>query len=159
MEFRPFTVELSTRFRATTRRCGVLIRTRDEHGEDHWGEYSPFPDYDAERASRWWRGAMEAARGDWPRPQRETVAVNAIVPLVDPDRARDFATRNGCTTAKVKVGGGSDLSADIARVEAVADALGPAGAIRVDVNGGWDLDEAARCLPLLDRAARTGDVA
>ncbi|WP_084101545.1 o-succinylbenzoate synthase [Demequina sp. NBRC 110051] len=156
MEFRPFTVELSTRFRATTRRSGVLIRMRDEDGVDHWGEYSPFPDYDAERASRWWRGAMEAARGDWPSPQRDTVAVNAIVPLVDPDRARDFATRNGCTTAKVKVGGGSDLAADIARVEAVADALGPAGAIRVDVNGGWDLDEAARCLPLLDRAARAG---
>ena len=156
MEFRPFTVELSTRFRATTRRSGVLIRTRDGAGADHWGEYSPFPDYDAERASRWWRAAMEAAHGRWPAPLRDTVAVNAIVPLVDPDSARDFATRNGCTTAKVKVGGGSDLAADIARVEAVADALGPAGAIRVDVNGGWDLDEAVRCLPLLDRAARAG---
>lgn len=159
MEFRPFTVELSTRFRATTQRAGVLIRARDEDGTEHWGEYSPFADYDAERSSRWWRSALEAARGEWPIPNRDTVAVNAIVPLVGPAEARDFATRNGCTTAKVKVGGGSDLNADLARVEAVADALGPAGAIRVDVNGGWDLDEAARCLPLLDRAARSGGAA
>ncbi|MFV0286168.1 MAG: o-succinylbenzoate synthase [Demequina sp.] len=156
MEFRPFAVELSTRFRSTSRRRGVLIRTRDEAGRDHWGEYSPFPDYDAERSSRWWRASLEAARGEWPAAVRDSVAVNAIVPLVEPGAARDYATRNGCTTAKIKVGGGSDLAADIARVEAVADALGPSGALRVDVNGGWDLDEAARCLPLLDRAARTG---
>ncbi|WP_062070120.1 o-succinylbenzoate synthase [Demequina sediminicola] len=155
MEFRPFTVELSTRFRATTVRTGVLLHTRSPEGLDSWGEYSPFPDYDAERAGRWWRSAMEAARGEWPAPRRDSVAVNSIVPLVGPDAARDFATRGGCTTAKVKVGGGSDLAADIARVEAVADALGRAGRIRVDVNGGWDLEEAVRCLPHLDRAARS----
>ncbi|MDE0572340.1 o-succinylbenzoate synthase [Demequina sp. B12] len=155
MEFRPFTVELLTRFRATTRRSGVLISSADAHGNRHWGEYSPFPDYDAERAGRWWRAAMEAARGEWPDPVRASVAVNSIVPLVGPDQARDYATRNGCTTAKVKVGGGSDLAQDIARVEAVADALGPAGAIRVDVNGGWDVDEAVRSLRALDAAARS----
>ncbi|WP_062077003.1 o-succinylbenzoate synthase [Demequina globuliformis] len=155
MEFRPFTVELTTRFRATTHRTGVLVHTVAADGAHHWGEYSPFPDYDAERASRWWRAAMEAARGEWPEPVRDSVAVNSIVPLVDPERARDYATRNGCTTAKVKVGGGSDLHQDLARVEAVADALGAHGRIRVDVNGGWTLDEAIRCLPHLDRAARS----
>jgi len=38
-------------------------------------------------------------------------------------------------------------------VEAVRDALGPAGKIRLDVNAGWDLDEAARhirCLAAFD---------
>ncbi|WP_061961041.1 o-succinylbenzoate synthase [Demequina flava] len=155
MEFRPFSVELSTRFRATTRRTGVLISTIADDGTRRWGEYSPFPDYDAERATRWWRSAMEAARGEWPQAQRDSVATNSIVPLVGPDEARDFATRGGCTTAKVKVGGGSDLAHDIARIEAVADAVGPKGRIRVDVNGGWDLDEAIRCLPRLDAAARS----
>src|SRR5690554_947043 len=37
MEFRPFTVELRTRFRGLTSRSGVLIRTTDAQGRDHWG--------------------------------------------------------------------------------------------------------------------------
>ena len=39
------------------------------------------------------------------------------------------------------------------RVEAVRDALGPDGAIRVDANGAWDVDEAVTAIRLLDRAA------
>jgi O-succinylbenzoate synthase len=36
-------------------------------------------------------------------------------------------------------------------VEAVRDALGPGGRIRVDANGGWDVDTAARMLGALGR--------
>ncbi|MFW7414655.1 o-succinylbenzoate synthase [Demequina sp. SO4-18] len=157
MEFRPFTVELRTRFRGLTSRSGVLIRMTDAEGRDHWGEYSPFDDYSAERASRWWRAAMEAARGEWPPPVRDSVAVNSIVPEVDPASARAYATAGGARTAKVKVGGGG-LASDVARVEAVADALGAGGRIRIDVNGGWDVDEAVRAITELDRAARAGGV-
>lgn len=158
MEFRPFTVELTTKFRGVTHRSGVLIRGADAEGRERWGEYSPFADYTPERANRWWRAAMEAARGDWPALVRDTVAVNSIVPMVDPDRARTFATAGGARTAKIKVGGGASLAEDAARVEAVADALGPGGAIRIDVNGGWDLDEAVRAITELERAARAGGV-
>ncbi|BDZ62742.1 hypothetical protein GCM10025873_25330 [Demequina sediminis] len=63
MEFRPFRVQLSTRFRGVTERSGVLIKGRAPDGSEAWGEYSPFPDYTPERASRWWEAAMEAARG------------------------------------------------------------------------------------------------
>jgi O-succinylbenzoate synthase len=38
-------------------------------------------------------------------------------------------------------------------VEAVRDALGPAGQVRVDANGGWDVDTAVRMIRLLDRFA------
>ncbi|MDN4480754.1 o-succinylbenzoate synthase [Demequina muriae] len=157
MEFRPFTVELRTRFRGLTSRSGVLVRAIDAEGHEHWGEYSPFADYSPERKSRWWRAAMEAARGEWPAPVRDSVAVNSIVPEVDPERARAYATAGGARTAKVKVGGGT-LADDIARIEAVADALGAGGAIRIDVNGGWELDDAVRAIQALDRAARTGGV-
>src|SRR5207302_1816901 len=34
----------------------------------------------------------------------------------------------------------------VARVEAVRDAIGPAGAIRVDANGAWDVAQARRAL-------------
>ena len=60
----------------------------------------------------------------------------------------------GCATAKVKVAEpGQTLGDDLARVEAVRDALGPQGRVRVDVNGGWDVDEAVGAIRLLDRAA------
>ena len=58
-------------------------------------------------------------------------------------RARSCATRSGCRTAKVKVAEpGQTLAEDVARLEAVRDALGPDGRIRIDANGGWSVDEA-----------------
>jgi O-succinylbenzoate synthase len=57
---------------------------------------------------------------------------------------------SGCRTAKVKVAQPGQADADdIARVEAVRDALGPAGRIRVDANGAWDVSQATRMLRLL----------
>jgi len=51
------------------------------------------------------------------------------------------------STVKVKVGGpGTTLRDDVARVDAVRDALGPAGRIRVDANGSWTLDEAEHAI-------------
>jgi O-succinylbenzoate synthase len=38
-------------------------------------------------------------------------------------------------------------------LEAVRDALGPAGFVRCDANGRWDVDTAVSVIPLLDRAA------
>ena len=41
---------------------------------------------------------------------------------------------------------GQSLADDVARVEAVRDALGSGGAIRVDANGAWDVSQARRAL-------------
>jgi O-succinylbenzoate synthase len=46
---------------------------------------------------------------------------------------------------------GEGLPEDEARVEAVRDALGPSGRIRVDANGAWTVDEAQRAIKALDR--------
>jgi O-succinylbenzoate synthase len=155
MEFRPFRIALSTPFRGVTERRGVLVRGLDEAGQDAWGEYSPFADYSAERASRWWAAAMEAATGRWPEPRHGSVAVNSIVPAVPPADAARLATSHGCRTAKVKVGeAGGSLAADVARVEAVAESLGPGGKVRVDANGAWDVDAAHRALIELDAVVR-----
>ncbi|WP_296666219.1 o-succinylbenzoate synthase [Demequina sp.] len=156
MEFRPFRVELSTRFRGVTERSGVLVRGIGPDGEDAWGEYSPFPDYTPERASRWWEAAMEAAHGAWPAAVRDTVPVNSIVPEVPAGRAAQLATAGGCTTAKVKVAGTVSIRDDARRVEAVAIALGAGGRVRVDANGAWDVDTAVKALKELDAAARAG---
>ncbi|WP_250506552.1 o-succinylbenzoate synthase [Bowdeniella massiliensis] len=141
---------LRARFRGLDRRHGIIL-TR----EGRAAEFSPFIEYDDAYAARWLACAHEALAGELPAPRRDHIAVNVTVPAVDPERAHAMVLASGgCTTAKVKVAeAGQDLSADLARLEAVRDALGPAGHIRVDANTGWDLSEAARVLPQLDRAA------
>ncbi len=144
-----FSIPMRTRFRGITEREGVLIR-----GEGGWGEWSPFLEYPPDVAEPWLRCAEEAAAGDWPAPLRDRVPVNVTVPAVDAERAHAIVVAGGCTTAKVKVAEpGQTIADDQARVEAVRDALGPAGLIRIDVNGLWSLDEAVRSIPVLDRAA------
>ena len=102
----------------------------------------------------WLACAREAADEGWPEPLRDRVPVNVTVPATDPERAHAIVTAGGCRTAKVKVAErGQTLADDLARVEAVRDALGPDGLIRVDANGAWDVDEAVRAIAALDRAA------
>jgi o-succinylbenzoate synthase len=138
---------MTTRFRATTVRAGALI-----HGPAGWGEFSPFPEYGPRECARWLASALECACREWPAPVRDRIPVNVTVPATGPDHARRIVAASGCRTAKVKVAErGQADSDDIARVEAVRDALGPDGKIRVDANGGWDLDRARRMLRELDR--------
>ncbi len=77
------------------------------------------------------------------------------VPAVGPERAYEIVAGSGCRTAKVKVAErGQREAEDVERVAAVRDALdaaGPGGRIRVDANGGWSVEEAARLLRQLAR--------
>jgi len=100
----------------------------------------------------WLRAAMEAAEEGWPAPVRARVPVNCTIPAVGPEHAHALAASSGCRTAKVKVGeAGHSLADDLARVEAVRDALGPDGRVRVDANGAWDLESAVAALRELVR--------
>lgn len=142
----PFSIPLRRRFRRVAVRSGVLVR-----GAAGWGEFSPFPEYGAEYAARWLRAARADADRPPPEPVRERVPVNVTVPAVPPGEARDLVAASGCATAKVKVATrGDDLAADLDRVAAVREALGPRGHLRVDANGAWDVDTAASALTRLD---------
>jgi O-succinylbenzoate synthase len=144
-----FAIPMTTRFRGITLREGALVE-----GTAGWGEWSPFVEYPPEVAEPWLRCAEEAAAGDWPEPLRDRVPVNATVPVVAPEAAHALVLRSGCATAKVKVADpGTPLADDLARVEAVRDALGPSGRVRVDANGAWSVDEAVAAVAELDRAA------
>lgn len=145
-----YAIPLRTRFRGLTVRDGVLLR-----GPAGWGEFSPFWDYDDDESAAWLRAALEAADEGWPAPVRDCVPVNVTIPAVGAADAHRLVTASGgCRTAKVKVAErGQDIGQEIARLEAVRDALGADGAIRVDANGGWDLETALARLPVLDRAA------
>jgi O-succinylbenzoate synthase len=143
-----YSVPLRTRFRGIDVRDGVLV-----HGPAGWGEFSPFWDYDATESRRWWAAAREAAVEGWPPPVRDVVPVNVTVPAVGPERAHGIVAASGCGTAKVKVAEpGQSAAEDLARVEAVRDALGPAGAIRIDANAAWDVDTAVARIGALDAA-------
>lgn len=124
-------------------------------GEQGWAEFAPFTEYDDEAAVPWLRAALEAATTPAPRPRRDLVPVNATVPAVPAsDVPALLALYPGCTTAKVKVAEhGQGEGDDLARLEAVRDVLGPAGRLRIDVNGRWSLDAALRLLPVYARAA------
>jgi O-succinylbenzoate synthase len=140
---------MTTPFRGITLREGVLLQ-----GPAGWGEFSPFVEYDDAVARPWLDAALESALLGPPPPVRDRVEVNVIVPVLDPERAFALVAASGCRTAKVKIADRPDSQpGDEARVEAVRAALGPAGAIRLDANAAWDVDTAARLIPLLDRAA------
>jgi len=146
---RVVSIPMRTRFRGLTVREAALVP-----GPAGWGEWSPFLEYDARVAEPWLRCAEEAAAGDWPAPVRDAVPVNVTVPAIGPEQAHAIVTRGGCRTAKVKVAEpGQALADDEARLEAVRDALGPDGRIRIDANGAWSVDAAVAAIGVLDRAA------
>jgi len=149
VQFRTFAIDMPTRFRGVTRREGMVV-----HGPAGWAEFSPFLDYSAAECVPWLRAALDSAERPWPTPVRDVIPVNCTIPAVGPEHAARIVRESGCSTAKVKVAEpGQNLGDDIARVEAVRDAIGPAGRVRVDANGGWGVDAAVLCIAELDRAA------
>jgi O-succinylbenzoate synthase len=146
---RVYALPMRDRFRGITVREGVLVR-----GPRGWGDFCPFPEYDDRVAAAWLATALEAAWLGWPDPVRREVPVNATVPAVPPERAAEIVVASGCGTAKVKVADEPEsLPDDVARVAAVRRALPAGGAVRVDANGRWTVDEAVDALAALDEAA------
>jgi len=145
-----YALPMRHRFRGITIREGLLIE-----GPAGWGDFCPFDGYDSDAARPWWLAAVEAAETGWPAPIRSAVPVNCTVPAVGPEHAAAIvAAPHGCRTAKVKVAEpGQSIDDDVVRVEAVRDALGPTGRIRVDANGGWDVDTAVPAIRRLEAAA------
>lgn len=144
-----YAIPMTTRFRGITVREGVLLR-----GPAGWAEFCPFDDYDDQVSASWLATAVEQCAIGWPAPVRDRIPINCTVPAVDPERAHEIARVSGCSTAKIKVADHPDsLAEDIARVEAVRDAFGPNGKLRVDANGVWDVDTAIKHIMLLDKAA------
>ena len=125
-----------TNFRSVSKREVALFK-----GPNGWGEFSPFLEYKAEEAAYWLGAGIEAAFNDLPPVQRQKIEVNATLPAVDNrmDVANILSWYPGTKVAKIKVGG--DLSLDIERIKNVL-LVNPNYKIRLDVNGGWSVNEA-----------------
>jgi o-succinylbenzoate synthase len=142
-----YSIGLRSRFRGITQRQGMVWC-----GPAGWAEWSPFLDYQGPELVPWLRAAEEAAECGWPAPLRSEIEVNSTIPAVGPERAHVMAQAASCRTAKVKVAErGQCLTQDVGRLEAVRDALGAYGKIRIDANGGWTVDEAVHAVRELDR--------
>ncbi len=140
-----YALPMRTRFRGLNVRHGLLLK-----GPAGWAEWSPFAEYERPEIDAWAAAAREAAVEGFPAPIRDRVPVNVTVPACDPETAHQIVTRSGCTTAKVKVAErGQYIAEDAARLEAVRDALGPAGRLRIDANGAWNVPDALTRLQLL----------
>lgn len=149
MQFRAFAIAMPIQFRGIGRREGLLVS-----GEAGWGEFSPFLEYSAAECVPWLQAALDSADRPWPESVRDRVPVNCTVPAVGPEDAARIVLESGCTTAKVKVAEpGQVLFDDVARLEAVRDALGPQGLIRIDANGAWSVDDAVVAIKTLNAAA------
>jgi O-succinylbenzoate synthase len=153
----PFALNLNGNFRNTQVRTGVLIS-----GPSGWGEFAPFPEYSDEVCAKWLAGALEAAFGTYPAKLRNSIPVNAIIPMLNSEQtisAVESAVNSyGMTTFKVKVADATSdsLVNDEQRVKAVRttlDHLGISGKIRIDVNGQWNLEQAIHSMQVLDRVA------
>ncbi|MFD4422290.1 o-succinylbenzoate synthase [Agromyces sp. NPDC058484] len=137
---------LVTRFRGIDVREALLFE-----GPEGWTEFSPFTEYDDHEAAVWLAAAIEYGWNAPPPAVRDRIPVNATVPAVDPDSVGAVLDRfPGCRTAKVKVASADGtLAEDVARVRAVREVVGPEGRIRVDANGGWNVDEAEHAIHAL----------
>ncbi|WP_040166331.1 o-succinylbenzoate synthase [Microbacterium gorillae] len=134
---------MAVRFRGVDTREAALFE-----GPEGWTEFSPFVEYDDAEASAWLAGALDYGWRATPPTVRDRIHVNATVPAVPATDVPGVLARfDGCRTVKVKVAErGQRPQDDIDRVRAVRAELGPEARIRIDANGGWNLDEAERAI-------------
>ncbi|AQA03295.1 hypothetical protein BVC93_13705 [Mycobacterium sp. MS1601] len=116
-------------------------------GPQGWGEFSAPGDVRALTA------AVEPGTVGWPDAVRGRVPVAVQVPAVDVDRACALVRSSGCLTAEVTAGGDTP-----ARIEAVRDALGPQGRVRVVGPDDWDVDTAVTTIRAITDAVEYVEV-
>ncbi len=135
---RVVSLPLRTKFRGLNDREMVLFE-----GPNGWAEWSPFVEYEAEEAAAWLAAAIEFAYGNLPTLNRKSIPVNATLPAVAPDQVAKVLGRFGSfKTVKIKVAEkGQTTTDDLARIAQVME-LYPHAKIRLDANGGYQVDEA-----------------
>ena len=134
---------LHTRFRGVDVREALLLR-----GPEGATEFSPFVEYDDEEAAAWLAAAIDFGWAETPERLRDHISVNATLPAVGAGEVDGVLDRYpGCRTIKVKVAErGQTLEDDVERVRAARARLGSEGRIRLDANGGWNVDEAEHAI-------------
>ena len=133
-ELKVVSIPVKNNFRSVKYREIALFQ-----GPEGWSEFSPFLEYSANESAIWLKAAIEAATKPAPKPIREVIEVNATLPNVKAEEVSSILKGfQGCTTVKIKV---NDFLNDHLILQEVLRVI-PKVKFRLDVNGGWQLDEA-----------------
>ena len=137
---RVISLPMKTNFRGINHREVAFFE-----GPQGWAEFSPFLEYSDEESSRWLACAIEAATQAPLTLYRSSIRVNATMPALNSQSEITdvLAGFPGCTTVKIKVG--ANEKEDLGRIETVRK-LSPQSKIRIDVNGLWSVEQAAKFL-------------
>ena len=133
-ELQVVSIPVKNTFRGIKSREIVLFE-----GPAGWSEFSPFLEYDNKQSATWMKAALEAATKPAPTPLRNEVMVNATLPNIKPGEVEKVLSNfDDCTTIKIKI---NDFTIDR---ELLIESLKhvPNARFRLDINGGWTLDEA-----------------
>jgi L-Ala-D/L-Glu epimerase len=143
----PFRTPFATAAGAWTSREALVVLVREDDGRQGVGE--------SDAGDTAWAAALDAARldlGPVP-PAPPWVGVNATIGATGADAAVTAAVEAvgaGFRTLKLKAGAGEPQDALVARLGAVRRAVGEGIALRLDVNGAWDLAGATDRLRALE---------
>jgi len=108
-------------------------------GTEGWSEFSPFLEYSSAESAIWLKAAIEAATKPAPKPIRDLVEVNATLPNVNAQEVSSILKGfQGCSTVKIKI---NDFLNDHLILQEVLKVM-PKAKFRLDINGGWQLEEA-----------------
>ena len=136
-------IPTKTNFRGINLREVVIFR-----GPFGYSEFSPFIEYSNIESTNWMRAALEAAYKPKPELKQKTVKINATLPKVDLDKVKNILNLYpGAKTIKIKV----DSFNEDAKLVAKALEYSPNSQIRLDVNGGWDLQRAGENIEKFDQ--------
>ena len=117
-------------------------------GPEGWGEFSPFLEYSANESAIWLKAAIEAATKPAPKPIRDRVEVNATLPNVKAEEVSSILKGfQGCKTVKIKI---NDFLNDQLILQEVLRVI-PKAKFRLDINGGWQVEEAITNLTNYDK--------
>jgi len=135
---RVVSLPLRTKFRGLNDREMLLFQ-----GPQGWAEWSPFVEYQAEEAAVWLAAAIEFAYQPLPPILRTGVSVNATLPAVATEQIEKILSRFGTfKTVKIKIAeSGQGLQEDLHRIAKVRE-LYPSAKIRLDANGGYEVEQA-----------------
>ncbi len=142
-ELKVVSIPVKNNFRAVKYREIALFQ-----GPEGWSEFSPFLEYSPNESAVWLKAAIEAATKPAPKPIRDQVEVNATLPNVKTDEVASILKGfQGCTSVKIKI---NDFLNDHLILEEVLSVI-PKAKFRLDINGGWKLEEAVANLTNYDK--------
>ena len=132
-------IPTKTDFRGIRKRELVIFQ-----GPNGWSEFSPFIEYSDAEAKVWLQAALESAFKKSPDLKRNKIEINATLPRVEVSQVVQILNLYpGAKVIKIKI---DSFESDRALIES-ALAFNPSAKIRLDINGGWSLDQAKREVP------------